>query len=445
MKKSSYNKTKQELTTYQKMKQKAQNDITFIDYDQLPQEAREALYKSIEKRNEKSIKNKLDHLFSGDFIPYQVFISYRREGGEDFARSVYQELEKRGYKVFFDVESLRSGKFNEKLLSVIDECKDIIVILPPNGLDRCSDPKDWVYREVSYAIRKGKNIIPIMLKGFHFPDSMPEGIQQLRSYNGITSSQELFSEVMLKLRKTRLTCVPQRRIRRIVLAALLLALASAVVLIILHGNNKNEINQHGYGPYDRKLFSLQSPADYVTFNSIVDNNGEIGDERYFVSASSYTGDASKNHWTDYTTVEEGQEYVVRIYVDNNAAPSLGLAAKDARVYVILPQDAGTELHVFGKIYAANANPDTVWDSTGFYSKDGRNFLLRYVTGSAKYYTINDSGELITHDLEMDPSIQELHLFQTEGVAIGNNALNGEIFGGISSSGYLTFHLIAEYQ
>ena len=64
-----------------------------------------------------------------------------------------------------------------------------------------------------------------------------------------------------------------------------------------------------WGP-SRTTYTMAKPADHITFNSIVDNNKEVGDERYFVSASEYTGDASKNHWTDSTEVENGKEYVV---------------------------------------------------------------------------------------------------------------------------------------
>ena len=64
-------------------------------------------------------------------VTYDIFISYRRDGGDTLAQLVYDRLTDRGYKVFLDVESLRSGKFNEKLLEVIDQCKDVVVILPP--------------------------------------------------------------------------------------------------------------------------------------------------------------------------------------------------------------------------------------------------------------------------------------------------------------------------
>ncbi|MBR1373752.1 toll/interleukin-1 receptor domain-containing protein, partial [bacterium] len=58
---------------------------------------------------------------------YQIFISYRRVGGEDLARLLDYKLTDRGFKVFFDVESLRSGAFNTALFEKIAECTDVLV------------------------------------------------------------------------------------------------------------------------------------------------------------------------------------------------------------------------------------------------------------------------------------------------------------------------------
>ena len=75
---------------------------------------------------------------------YDVFISYRRDGAEYLAHNLYERLRENGFTVFQDVESLRSGKFNVALYDVILSCKDVIVVLPPHGLDRCVNEDDWV-------------------------------------------------------------------------------------------------------------------------------------------------------------------------------------------------------------------------------------------------------------------------------------------------------------
>lgn len=123
---------------------------------------------------------------------YQIFISYRRVGGEDLARLLEYKLTDRGFKVFFDVESLRSGAFNTALFEKIAECTDVLVVLPPHGLDRCVNPGDWVRLEIARALKLGKNVIPIMMRNFSFPETLPNDIDNLRNMNGITANQEYF-------------------------------------------------------------------------------------------------------------------------------------------------------------------------------------------------------------------------------------------------------------
>ncbi len=141
-------------------------------------------------------------------MSYQIFISYRRDGAEFLGQLLFYQLKERGYRVFFDVESLRSGKFNQRLFQVIDECTDVLVILPKDGLDRCMNSEDWVRKEIAYAIRKKKNIIPVMMRGFEFPDSLPDDIKEIVHYNGISASMDFFEAVMDRLTGQYIQAVP---------------------------------------------------------------------------------------------------------------------------------------------------------------------------------------------------------------------------------------------
>lgn len=107
-----------------------------------------------------------------------------------------------GYSVFFDMETLRSGKFNEQLYDVIDHCRDFVVVLPPNALDRCVNEDDWVRLEVCRAMAGNKNIVPIMLNGFVWPNPMPSGMEELSNYQALTASSiEYFDMAMERLQK----------------------------------------------------------------------------------------------------------------------------------------------------------------------------------------------------------------------------------------------------
>ena len=131
----------------------------------------------------------------------QIFISYRREGGEFLGKILYDELSKNGYSVFYDVESLRSGKFNEQLYKRIEECEYFIILLTPNCLDRCKNQNDWVRLEYEHAEKCGKNIIPILTRGFEFPETLAESMKDLPFYQGVEATAGGMEYVISRLER----------------------------------------------------------------------------------------------------------------------------------------------------------------------------------------------------------------------------------------------------
>ena len=131
----------------------------------------------------------------------QIFISYRREGGDSLARSIYERLDKDGYECFFDNETLGAGRFDTALYDQIDECTDFLLILPPNGLARYNNEEDYVRLEIERAIEKQKNIIPIMMSDFEFPkeEYLPESMKTIPKLQSLRWSMEFFSECIQKL------------------------------------------------------------------------------------------------------------------------------------------------------------------------------------------------------------------------------------------------------
>lgn len=138
---------------------------------------------------------------------YDIFISYRRTA-YDTANLVAEKLRNAGYSVFFDLDSLTSGKFNEQLLTVIFNCKDFILILSKGGLDKCSDPEDWIRREVSCAIENKKNIVPIMLTGFEWPIELPKEIAELPNYQAIAPAGHTYFDLTVERMKGFLKSKP---------------------------------------------------------------------------------------------------------------------------------------------------------------------------------------------------------------------------------------------
>ena len=50
---------------------------------------------------------------------FDVFISYRRDGGAMRARLLYEALKQRRYSVFFDFESMTAGRFGDEIVEAI--------------------------------------------------------------------------------------------------------------------------------------------------------------------------------------------------------------------------------------------------------------------------------------------------------------------------------------
>lgn len=164
---------------------------------------------------------------------YDIFISYRRDGGFETASLITERLRNAGYSVFFDVESLKSGKFNEQLYQVIDGCRDFVLILPEKGLDRCVHHDDWVRLEIERAQANGKNIIPVLLRGFEWPKPMLEGLEELSNYQAVAAgSFEYFDASIQRLRdylKSKPGLTWRRHRKHLLLAAAMIVLVTGSI------------------------------------------------------------------------------------------------------------------------------------------------------------------------------------------------------------------------
>ena len=102
------------------------------------------------------------------------------------AQLIHDRLVQKGFSVFYDIESLKSGPFNEKLYAEIEACNDFILVLPALGLDRCIYEEDWVRKEIKHALDTSKNIVPVFMRDFVFPEELPDDIANIRWQNGVT-------------------------------------------------------------------------------------------------------------------------------------------------------------------------------------------------------------------------------------------------------------------
>ena len=150
-------------------------------------------------------------------IVYDIFISYRRDGGYDTAQLLYDRLTQMRYRVSFDLETLRGGKFNTQLYKRIEESSDVLAIMSKDSLNLRENPDDdWFRLEIAHALKHKKNIVPVFLRDFRFPQKgeLPPDIADLVDYQGVTASQEHFDSTLQRICRN-FKAKPQRRIGRI--------------------------------------------------------------------------------------------------------------------------------------------------------------------------------------------------------------------------------------
>ena len=206
--------------------------------------------------------------------------------------------------------------------------------------------------------------------------------------------------------------------------------ATAVAAIVPYASSS------AWGP-ERTTFTNENPADYITFNSITDN-AAIGDERNFVRIREAD---STGPYRDNVTVVPGKEYEVYIYFHNDGKSSLNGTGKGVATGTKIRSElsewkvnSSKKVKVSAVLKANNSNPLEVWDEAYLTTSSKYDVSLRYVAGSA---TIHNGWKANGAALSGDS------LFSSDGVLIGENALDGTIPACAEFSGYVTYRIRAD--
>lgn len=180
-------------------------------------------------------------------------------------------------------------------------------------------------------------------------------------------------------------------------------------------------------------------GNQIVFNSISDS--VIGHEANFVGARENTGPATKETlWNaNSIEVEEGKNYLVRLYAHNNSMNGLESVALDTRVrFAILDTVVVTKTEngegnyqaaIYGYITSSNAVPSQYMDGVKFVSN--RPFHLVYIRGTALFENnaIGLGGRHLSDDVI------------TKGVLIGYDEFNGEIPGCYQFDSFTTIKIM----
>jgi hypothetical protein len=163
---------------------------------------------------------------------FKIFISYRRKGGYDIAKLIYDRLRLDGYSVFFDIDVLENGNFDNELEKRVKKCKDFILILSPNIFERFTEKDydaegDWVRQEIVVALKTNKNIVPLVLDNFKYPKILPDDVKDISRKNSVPLSPKHFEASYSKMKESFLLTKPRwmirngRRIRNFIISVFL--------------------------------------------------------------------------------------------------------------------------------------------------------------------------------------------------------------------------------
>ncbi|MDR3002368.1 MAG: TIR domain-containing protein [Fibromonadaceae bacterium] len=171
---------------------------------------------------------------------FDIFISYRRKGGYDMAKLLYDRLRLDGYSVSFDIDTLEKGNFDSELEKRVLVCKDFLLVMSPKVFDRFYDsqldPKnDWVRQEIICALETNKNIVPLALDGFDFPkEPLPDDVKDVSRKNALDLNPKHFEAAYAKLKLAFLVSKPRWTVRyRKYIIALIVVVFLALAGVIM--------------------------------------------------------------------------------------------------------------------------------------------------------------------------------------------------------------------
>lgn len=120
----------------------------------------------------------------------QVFISYSRKDASNYVEKLIKSCIQNGINVWTD-NSIRAGSnYPKELEKALDECLALIVIITPDSRN-----SSWVQNELTRAVRKKKEIFPLLLQGSEEPLLQIESIQYTDVRGEKLPPQKFFTDV----------------------------------------------------------------------------------------------------------------------------------------------------------------------------------------------------------------------------------------------------------
>jgi len=92
-----------------------------------------------------------------------VFISYDHAHDMSYVEGLFYQLSAAGLPVWYDRGPLTDTRWADVVAPQLDSCGAVVVVMTPDA-DRC----EWVFRDIDRAVRGGKPISPLLVRGEPF-------------------------------------------------------------------------------------------------------------------------------------------------------------------------------------------------------------------------------------------------------------------------------------
>ncbi len=115
-------------------------------------------------------------------VERDVYVSCREPSGAHLAGLLSEGLVRRGFRVVpRGGESPEGVRDVTPALQAIEDAPDFVLVLTPGCLDGCADDRDPLRAEIAHALRTERNIVPVMVRGYEHPESLPPDLDALRT------------------------------------------------------------------------------------------------------------------------------------------------------------------------------------------------------------------------------------------------------------------------
>jgi tetratricopeptide (TPR) repeat protein len=97
-----------------------------------------------------------------------IYLCHRRANSGVMAQALYHLLSARGYQVFYDTQLIDTGRLDPLLLNQMAARGYCVILLSHGGVERLNEQRDWMRREMEFALDTARTLLLVQLDDFAF-------------------------------------------------------------------------------------------------------------------------------------------------------------------------------------------------------------------------------------------------------------------------------------